>query len=219
MRVFWRRTGGVSRGVAAACALVLTGLGCEGPHRASGVPTAVDVRPGQALRVTVKAQEKAVALSRDGDGNWVSDSGGSLETASLMFSAENRLLPLRGYRRLAVNASNPEFGLADPQVTFSVVDRRGSTHTAVVGARSFNQGGFYVQVLGAPAIVYLVPTQAVADLVSLLKGQPFSFPQPIDEAIRKTLRDYRKNVAMAETPDVTAWLQQAMNAGATVPGS
>lgn len=196
-----------------ALAIVLA-AGCGSGAGDSGVSVLIDSPAADVRRIVATTRDGLRAeLTHDGQGTWTPKPGLAPETAVLMFEAQDQLFPLRAYRRIRVDASNPEFGLADPDITLSATDISGRTHTLLLGHATFNDGGFYARRPDRADIVYLVPRRVVNDLRSLVQGRPVSAPHPVEEKFEQ-IADRAQNAG--SEPDL--WLRQALESGASLPG-
>lgn len=196
-----------------ALAIVLA-AGCGSGASDSGVSVLIDRTAADVARIVATTRDgQRAELTHDGQGTWTPKPGLAPETAVLMFEAQDQLFPLRAYRRIRADASNPEFGLADPDITLSATDISGRTHTLLLGRATFNDGGFYARRPDRADVVYLVPRRVVNDLRSLVQGKPVTAPHLVEEKFEQIAN--RAQNAGAE-PDL--WLRQALESGASLPG-
>lgn len=170
------------------------------------VPVVVDLGPEQVRRIVVESGDERAELVSDGEGTWLPQRGTPALDATIMFDAEDRLFPLRAYRKLSIRASDAQFGLTKPEIVFSVRATGGDTHRIVFGAGSFNGAGFYARPQGGRT-VYLVPRRVMDDLRSLVQGQRVDTPHIVDTELKKVEERLARE---ARTPDVSPWLQQVL---------
>jgi cold shock CspA family protein len=207
---------GLLVGLAAGASLLVPGCGGGGGGGAgpSAAPTLLDVRPAAVRHLVVTAGAQQAAFTQATGRVWRAGQGASDEGAALLLGAEERLFPLRGYRRMRVDGRDPAFGLIAPAATLTVDTGRGPARTVVIGAATFNGGGFYAR-LGGTDDVFLVARSVLADLRSLAEGRAVMLPQVEDARIKQVLDDNAGPVAhpAADGP----WVRQAVDAGATLP--
>lgn len=161
--------------------------------------------PDQVYRVVVEGDGASVELLQSAGGLWQPGAGATPLTGSLMEESEDHLLPLRAYRRLAVDASNPDFGLTGAGVTVMTESRTAHRWRVRIGGPNPTGGGFYAQRDG-DGHVYVVVRQVVDDLRSLLAGTRVA--PPADPQLEQVLQ------ADAETEDpeevTNPWLGQVL---------
>ena len=192
----------------------MTMAGCGSGHPQAAVPVLVDRTADQIIRIVAVARDgRRAELTHDGQGNWTAQAGGmSSERAVLMFEAQDRMFPLRAYRRVRADASDPQFGLTDPEITLSVTDGTGRAQELALGGPTFNGAGFYARRPGEPHGLYLVPRGVMNDLRSLIQGQAVSGPHEVEDKLDQIAA---RGQRAYEEPD--SWLRQATEAGAVVP--
>lgn len=188
--------------------------GCDAGGGRATAPTLLDVRPAAVRHLVVTAGSQRAEFTQTSDRVWQAGHGASDEGAALLLAAEERLFPLRGYRRMRADGRDPAFGLVTPAATLTVDTGQGPTHTVVIGAATFNHGGFYARV-GNSGDVFLLARSVLADVASLAEGRPRTLPQPEDARIKQLLDDDARQAAGA-APD-SPWVRQAVDAGATLP--
>src|SRR5262249_15066906 len=150
-----------------------------------GVPIAIPYESASVSDVYITDHGKTAHLIHQAQTDWEPGEQTSTESAALMFKSEETLLPLGAYRVLeGVDPNDPQFGLADAKISITIKNTDGNQQTVQVGNQSFNKGGFYAKQMTQPDRVYLLPRATVADMISLAQGRQFSFPSPIDDAIR-----------------------------------
>jgi len=194
-------------------AVTLTTAGCGSGHPHDAVPVLVDRTADQISRIVAVAHDGGRAeLTHDGQGNWTPQPGMAPGTAVLMFEAQDQLFPLRAYRRVRADASDPQFGLTDPEITLSVTDGSGRAQELMLGAPTFNGAGFYARRPNEPQGLYLVPRGIMNDLRSLVRGQAVSGPHDVEDKLDQIAA---RGQRAYEEPD--SWLRQATEAGAVVP--
>ena len=188
--------------------------GCGGGGSRSAAPTLLDVRPAALRHLVVTAGSQRAEFTQTTDRVWRAGHGASDEGAALLLGAEERLFPLRGYRRIRADGRDPAFGLIAPAATLTVDTGQGPARTVVIGAATFNRGGFYAR-LGDTGDVFLLARSVLADVASLAEGRPVTLPQVEDARIKQVLDDNDRQVAGAAAD--SPWLRQAVDAGATLP--
>lgn len=182
------------------------------PER-EAVPEVLSLRPSQVERVVVQSADREVELERQPDGTWAGSAGVPPESETLMLTAEERLFPLPAYRQLATDASAPQFGLADPEMTVAVTGRDGNVRKVAIGASTFTKGVF-AQRVGDDGTVYLVPRRMADDFRSVLAGQRIDAENELASKVRDMEREAGEN---ARKQRVSWWLQQALEAGTPLP--
>jgi hypothetical protein len=199
-------------GLAVGASLVAPG--CRGGAGRSAAPTLLAVRPAAVRHLVISAGSERAEFTRTAGGVWQPGQGATDEGAALLLGAEERLFPLRGYRRMRADAGDPAFGLVAPAATLTVDTGKDPARTVVIGAATFNGGGFYAR-LGGSGGVFLLARSVLADVRSLAEGRPVTLPQAEDARIRQVLAadDGPAVGAAADSP----WLRQAVDAGATLP--
>ena len=166
------------------------------------LPEAADV-----VRVTVEGEGRRVELRQSADGLWVPGPGVELATSSLMEESEDHVLPLPAYRRLTVDAADPQFGLVSAPLSLTVERSRGVPVRMVFGGATPTGGGFYASRSGDPH-VYVVVNEVIDDLRSLLTGTRVA-PAP-DPELEQVLE---ADAAEEDPEEVTnPWLGQVLNA-------
>jgi len=188
--------------------------GCGGGGGRSAAPTLLDVRPAAVRHLVVTAGSQRAEFTQTTDRVWRAGAGATDEGAALLLGAEERLFPLRGYRRMRAEASDPAFGFLAPAATLTVESGPGPAPTVVIGAATFNGGGFYAR-LGDSGDVFLLARSVLADVRSLAEGRPVTLPQVEDARIKQVLDDNDRPVSEAATDG--PWVRQAIDAGATLP--
>jgi hypothetical protein len=169
----------------------------------------VAMAPADVQRITVASDTGRAELTRATDGSWTAAPGTSRVAAALMPEVEERLFPLQAYRSLAGDSASPEFGLVEPEITFTVADRRGRRHRVLLGAATYTNGGVYARKATEAGRLYLVPRRMMDDLRSLVAGQRIDAPNDLPEQLQE------------KTPrhDGTSWwLRQAVDAGGETGG-
>jgi hypothetical protein len=189
--------------------------GCDAGGGRSTAPTLLDVRPAAVRHLVVTAGSQRAEFTQTTGRVWQAGHGASDEGAALLLAAEERLFPLRGYRRMRADGRDPAFGLVTPAATLTVDTGHGPAHTVVIGAATFNQGGFYARV-GNSGDVFLLARSVLADVASLAEGRPRTLPQPEDARIKQQLLDDDARQAAGVAED-SPWVRQAVDAGATLP--
>ena len=197
--------------------LAVTG-GVALTHRTGGtktVPTVLALRPADVHRIAVFSGGRGVELTRDADGAWHAAAGTSPQAAVRLFSAEERLLPLRAYRVVTADPSDPQYGLGEPAAVLRVETASGTTREVALGAATFTGGGFYAHLGEQSRRLYLVPRQTMNDLRSLIEGEALPGTDPLQAKADKADAEAGKE---DDQVHVSAWLQQILDAGAHVPG-
>lgn len=165
----------------------------------------VPAAPAGVERVVVEGGGRRVEVRRSADGLWAPGEGATATSASLMSEAQAQLLPLSAYRRLAVDAAQPDFGLTGEGTTLTV-DAAGGGHWRVrLGALTPTGGGHYAQREG-DAFVYTVAPRVVDLAASLLAGTVVE--RPADPRLQQ-IREFEDRTVDPE--EVTnPWLAQAL---------
>lgn len=167
-------------------------------------PRVLALQASEVRNVAVESAGKKVELARSADGSWLADAAAPRQSETLMSEVEGRLFPLGAYRSLRADGAAPAYGLVDPEITFRVKDTAGHEHQVLLGAPTFTSGGVYASRGSNAHTVYLVPRRMMDDLRSLLAGKRID---QADDIQRKTRELNRK----AEEPDISWWLQQALD--------
>jgi hypothetical protein len=189
--------------------------GCGHGPAPSAAPTLLDVHPAAVHKIILDAGGRRAEFTQSGDRVWRAGRGATDEGAALLLGAEERLFPLRGYRRMRLDGRDPAFGFDAPAAILTVDIGTGPPRTVAIGAATFNGGGFYARLGDAGDDVYLVARAVLADLRSLAEGRPVTLPQVEDARINKALRG--NDQQEADGPAQTRWLRQAVDSGATLP--
>jgi len=201
-------------GLAVGASLLAPGCGAgAGGGGRSAAPTLLDVRAAAVRQVVVTAGSQQAEFTQTPDRVWRPGRGASAEAAALLLGAEERLFPLRGYRRMRVDGRDPAFGLVAPAATLTVDTGQGPARTVVIGAATFNHGGIYAR-LGDSGDVFLLARSVLADVASVAAGRPVTVPQVEDARIQQVLDDNDRPAAEAAD---SIWLRQAVDTGATLP--
>jgi hypothetical protein len=187
--------------------------GCGGAGGRSAALTLLDVRPAAVRHLVVTAGSQRAEFTQTTDRVWRAGEGATDEGAALLLGAEERLFPLRGYRRMRADERDPAFGLVAAAATLTVDRGPGPARTVVIGAATFNGGGFYAR-LGDSGDVFLLARSVLADVRSLTGGRPVTLPQVEDARIKQVLDDNDNPVAGAAADG--PWVRQAVDAGATL---
>lgn len=192
------------------------GLATRAHYAAEGGSTAsvLDVEPSAVRGVVVASKDRQVELTRMDDGQWAGAAGVSPATRTLMVSSEDELFPLRAFRAVTADSSDPQLGLSEPEIRFDVTDATGARHQVSFGAPTFTDGGFYASVAGESQRVYLVPKRMVYDLRSVLAGHRVDPPDEVPKKVRDL--DEKAKVA-SERAKVSYWLRQSLDSGTPVP--
>ena len=198
-------------GLAVGASLVAPG--CDGGGGRSAAPMLLDVRPAAVRHLVVTAGSQRAEFTQTTDRVWRPGQGATDEGAALLLGAEERLFPLQGYRRMRADGRDPAFGLVAPAATLTVDTGQGPARAVVIGAATFNRGGFYAR-LGDSGDVFLLARAVLADVRSLAEGRPVTLPQVEDARIKQVLDDNDRPVAGAAAD--SPWVRQAVDAGATL---
>ena len=194
---------------------VLLAPACGGGKVRSTAPTLLDVPPAAVRHLAVTAGSQRAEFIQTTDRVWRAGHGASDEGAALLLAAEDRLFPLRGYRRMRADGRDPAFGLVAPAATLTVDTGQGPARTTVlIGAATFNHGGVYAR-LAHTGDVFLLARSVLADLASLAEGRPVMLPQVEDARINQLLDGDDRRVDGPGTDG--PWVRQAVDAGATLP--
>jgi hypothetical protein len=205
---------GLLLGLAVSALVLAPGCSAGGGGGRSAAPTLLDVHPAAVRRLVVTAGSQRAEFTQTGDRVWRAGHGATDEGAALLLAAAERLFPLRGYRRMRVDGRDAAFGLVVPAATLTLESGHGPARTVVIGAATFNQGGFYAR-LDDSGDVVLLARSVLADLRSLAEGRPVTLPQVEDVRIKEVLDSNDGPVAGAAAD--SRWVRQAVDAGATLP--
>lgn len=165
--------------------LLVGGLSACGGSSQHGVDVAaVDVTPEMVHEVTFTAQGRTATMKLD-DGLWTPGAGATVQAATMLTTAADRLFPFLTYRIMTdVNQADPVYGFSAPNsstpecgpVCAVKVNAKGRTWNLTVGAATFNKAGFYAKVDGDPR-TFLITQKEVADIISEATGLDFEFPE------------------------------------------
>ncbi|MGH8999275.1 MAG: DUF4340 domain-containing protein [Acidimicrobiia bacterium] len=181
--------------------------------KAGTVPKVIDLAPPEVRQITVSGADREVELHRNPDGSWTGADGVPPESETLIFTFQDRLFPLPAFRTLRGDASDPAFGLVDPEITLTVTDVGGGDHKVLLGAANFTTGGVYARRGDDPRRIYLVPRRMMDDLRSLLAGRRIDAPNEVPGK----LRDLEEQVAERRADKESWWLKQVLEAGVPLP--
>ena len=173
-------------------------------------PEVLTLGSSDVRHVVVESGETKAAFARKPDGAWSGEAGASPQATTLLSDAEERLFPLRAYRTLDVDADQPEFGLASPQITLTMDDTGGTTHRILLGAASFTGGGVYARRADDPGRLFLVPRRTIDDLRSVLAGKAISATNDVPQK----LRELKEKQAAADADQASWWLRQVLDSDA-----
>lgn len=202
------------RTMALLAGLFVGTAGCGGRSSTDPVPTLVGRGPADIAVLTVTGDQRPPAVFTRTEGAfWRPGVGLGPETAAMLFDGQSTLFPLRAYRRLDVDPSDPAFGLVPPKLVASVRDHTGRTTELSFGAATFNQEGYYAQRSGDRHTVYLVPRAPVNLLRSLAEGRTVEFDYPVE----KKFDDLATRAARPPDEENDPWMTQALKHGATSP--
>jgi hypothetical protein len=161
----------------------------------------------EVTRVTVEGDGRTVELRQSADELWVPGPGVSVATSILMEESEDHFLPLPAYRRLEVDAGDPQFGLTSSTLGLVVERRTGPPIRMTFGGANPTGGGFYASRAG-DKYVYVVVNEVIDDLRSLLAGTRVA-PAP-DPELEQVLE---ADAADEDPEEVTnPWLGQVLSA-------
>jgi hypothetical protein len=151
-------------------ALVTLGAGCSTPDEAKQMhemqeKTAASQGTYEALALGAESVYRVIATSsghqaeviHDDNDAWQPGAGADTNSAGLMAEAESLLFPLVGYRRLVVDANDPQFGLTTSGISLVVETRTAQRYQVVVGGQNLNGGGYYATVAGDPYVYLVIP--------------------------------------------------------------
>ena len=202
--------------LAGAAAVALVGglaLRDDGDSRpAAAVPTLVGLEASQIRRVVLESADRRADLVR-GEGSWLAAPGTPGQAATLMFSLEDELFPLRAYRAVGGDPADPQYGLTTPEMSVTISDGSGRDTVVVVGGASFSDAGAYAHRPGRSRL-YLVPRRTTDLLRSVLTGQAVASADPIAERADRYAAE-REQVDGEEK--VSPYLQQVLDGGGQMP--
>jgi hypothetical protein len=163
----------------------------------------VAAQPDDVYQLLVTSGGQRVELLHSPGGVWNPGQGATDETAALMQGSEPALLPLLAYRRLAVDASDPAFGLVGTSLKLTVQTQTAHQWQVKIGGPSPTGAGYYAQVDGDPSVYAVVPS-VVNDLRSLLAGTKIE--APLDPSVQQVLNS---ETSTRDPEEVTnPWLAQ-----------
>jgi hypothetical protein len=166
-------------------------------------PVALD----DVYRVIATEGGKAVEVQRTGGGLWEPGTGAAPETGSIMSGAEQHLIPMPAYRQLDADpASDPGFGFAGSDISFTVETQTAQRSTIHFGGPNPTGGGYYVRRDG-DAHVYVVVDQVYDEVRSLVAGTVIT--RPDDPRVAKVLADDAKTEDPEEVTN--PWLGQVLD--------
>ena len=120
-------------GAVAAAVVVGLALRDDGEGRpTAAVPTLVGLEASQVRRVVLESGDHRADLVR-GEGSWLAAPGTPGQSATLMYSLEDELFPLRAYRAVVGDPADPQYGLATPEMSVTISDGSGRDTVFVVG--------------------------------------------------------------------------------------
>lgn len=204
---------------AAVIAAVLVGASCSDVDEAAEyrelaaatsaqrVFAAIPVGVDDAYRVVARDGEQVAEVLRSATGSWQPGEGATDVGAAMMAEAEDVLLPTLAYRRLPVDATDPQFGLVEAEVVLAVETRTAEEFRLRIGGPTPNGGGYYAG-LDGDARVYVVIPQVLDYVRSIAIG---------DRVVRPMSEDYAAALAAVdetgESEEVTnPWLAQVLQA-------
>jgi hypothetical protein len=165
----------------------------------------VPAEPPDVHRVVVEGEGRRVELLHPPGGVWTAGAGAADATGTLMEAAQGRMLPMLSYRRLKVDASDPQFGLDSAGLTVTVETQTTEKWSLRVGGPNPTGAGHYVKRDGDQHL-YIVVNQVVDDLRSLLAGVPVE--RALDPRIAKVFEGQN---AQQDPEEVTnPWLGQIL---------
>ncbi len=155
-------------------------------------------------RVLVESAGKTVEVIRTDQGLWSPGTGAKEVSASLMFEAERVVFPMRSYRRLNVDASDPAFGFGDNDLSATIRTLVGTSKVRF-GRTTFSGGGIYASLENDPAVYVVIP--AVADsLLSVWLGEKVN--RGIDPRFAEALNQLQ--LVTVEEEKLNPWLAQVI---------
>lgn len=203
--------------VVIAVALVLAVVALAWPDNktaATGLARIVDVPAADVKSITVISDQGRAELANRGGSDWAAGEGTPSIDQTIMYEAESRMFPVLGYRTVpGADPKDPDYGLADPEITLVIKATSGEEYGVAFGKPSFNTGGFYAKRLDRAA-VHLVPRRAVDDLRSLIAGKRIDTPNVVD---RKLLELDEKQANDTGEPADSSWLKQAIETEESKP--
>lgn len=183
------------------------------PARRRALPQVLPVTPGSVERISVTSRDTTVEFTRDANGGWHPANGTPAQSAALLNTVEDAVLPLLAYRAISADPEDPQFGLSPAELVLHVSERNGHYHTVLLGAPTFNGAGFFAR-LNNSTRIYLVARQAMENFRSLLSGGLVRSPDPLETAVSKMQANRGRQATQV---DVTPYLQQVLDAGAEMP--
>lgn len=195
--------------VALAAGVALRPGGSE--HHA--LPAVVHLSPGAVRHLVIETGGRQAELTRDTRG-WSAHPGTPPQSARLLFSAEDKLFPMRAYRVLRADPADPQYGLGEPSAVVRLHDHAGRPIGIRIGAASFSGAGFYARQDGDPERVYLVPRNTLDLLRSVTTGERANGADALQERAGRYQAEQKKAEQDKET---SVYLRQVLDAGGQPP--
>ena len=165
-------------------------------------PVALD----DVYRAIASEGNKTVEVQRTGGGLWEPGTGAAPEAGSIMSGAEQHLIPMPAYRQLDDPGSDPGFGFATSDISFTIETQTAQRTTIHFGGPNPTGGGYYVRRDGDPH-VYVVVDQVYDEVRSLVAGTVITRPE--DPRVQKVLADDAKTEDPEEVTN--PWLGQVLD--------
>lgn len=204
---------GVAAAVAGAMTLLLRDESDERASSPVDLPQLLDLRARSVRQLTVTWGTRRAQFDHLSSGSWVPRDGTPAETIPLLEGFEDRIFPLKAYRRITADSRSSEYGLADPQIRVEVRSESGVTRMVLLGSPTFTGGGFYAARANTPG-VFLIARRVMDDFRSLAKGERVDSPRSPAELERLQRAETR---AKTEPEVISPWLRQSLDAGAVIP--
>lgn len=122
-----------------------------------GTFSALPVQVDDAYRIVTHVGTGQAEVIRSTLDVWEPGAGANATSAGLIAEGQEIFFPLTGYRRLDVDANDPQFGIANSPISFMVESRTGKQYEVTMGNQTPNTGGYYVHVAGDPHLYVVIP--------------------------------------------------------------
>jgi len=176
------------KGVPLALLVVLLAGACSPADRAKamhnlvketaaslGTFSALPVQVDDAYRIVTRVGGGQAEVIRSTSDVWEAGAGANATSAGLIAEGQEIFFPLTGYRRLDVDANDPQFGIVNSLISFMVETRTGQKYEVTIGNQTPNTGGYYVHVAGDSHLYVVIP-QVYDFVLGITKGAKVERP-------------------------------------------